>query len=408
MNNRLDAAWRGTVFILSGISLATGALYAQCPVVTLTPTAWGSASGSMSFGGGTYTLGSTGTYGPNQPSENGFAGLFNWVGDGQIIARVSSQTGTTGPNSMEGVFIRKDATAASDGGFAWLQDKNGIHSDFATRTGGGNLTSPPFGPSPGIPFWLMLQDTQGVLIPATSPDGINWTQFPPQNLSSTLGTGTTLVFGLFAWSGNATQPMTVTFDNVCVSQVTPLPTFTPTSSPSPTGTPTPTFTVTPTASPTPSSSATATPSLTLTRTPTSSQTPTASATSSPTPTLTLTQTATSTVTSTSSPTLSPTTTTSPTPTSSPPPGVRVWPNPFTPDLPTNNRTHFPLPPGHGAVQLVIVDMKRREVRMSNFPPAGDVQWDGKDDSGSVVASGVYLYLLQSDGSVSRGTVTVLR
>lgn len=44
----------------------------------------------------------------------------------------------------------------------------------------------------------------------------------------------------------------------------------------------------------------------------------------------------------------------------------------------------------------------------DFAAGVDVQWDGKDNDGMVVLSGVYLYLLESDGTVRRGTVTVMR
>jgi hypothetical protein len=77
-------------------------------------------------------------------------------------------------------------------------------------------------------------------------------------------------------------------------------------------------------------------------------------------------------------------------------------------LPTNNVTRFPLPSSHGSGHLLIADLKRRRVRSSDFSPGMEVQWDGKDDGGNVVASGVYLYLLETDGTVRRGTVTVMR
>jgi hypothetical protein len=44
----------------------------------------------------------------------------------------------------------------------------------------------------------------------------------------------------------------------------------------------------------------------------------------------------------------------------------------------------------------------------DFGAGTDVQWDAKDDSGAAVPSGVYLYLLEMDGSVRRGTITVMR
>ncbi len=88
--------------------------------------------------------------------------------------------------------------------------------------------------------------------------------------------------------------------------------------------------------------------------------------------------------------------------------LKVTPNPFTPGISPNDTAHFNLPLGHGAGQLQIADLKRKRIRSLNFNPGADVQWDGKDDSGQVVSSGVYIYFLQSDAVVHRGTVTVMR
>jgi hypothetical protein len=44
----------------------------------------------------------------------------------------------------------------------------------------------------------------------------------------------------------------------------------------------------------------------------------------------------------------------------------------------------------------------------NFTAGSVVGWDGKNDAGQVVQGGVYLYLLGVDGSVHRGSITVLK
>ncbi|HEY5038129.1 MAG TPA: hypothetical protein VIJ93_03550, partial [bacterium] len=122
-----------------------------------------------------------------------------------------------------------------------------------------------------------------------------------------------------------------------------------------------------------------------------------------TPTLTYTPTITFTPTSTGSATNTPTVTITPTPFSAP-----VLPNPFTPELSTDNLAHFNLPFSHGAGQLLIGDVRRRPLRMISFQAGQSVQWDGRDDGGRIVSGGVYLYLLNVNGSMLRGTVTVLR
>jgi hypothetical protein len=98
----------------------------------------------------------------------------------------------------------------------------------------------------------------------------------------------------------------------------------------------------------------------------------------------------------------------PTPTPTPPAGLKVWPNPFTPQLSPNQVTHFLLPAGHGGGRLLIASLTRNMVRSLDFGAGADVQWDGKDNNGNLVSSGLYLYLLESDGTVRRGTVTVMR
>ena len=157
-------------------------------------------------------------------------------------------------------------------------------------------------------------------------------------MTSELGAGLTLTYGLAVWSGRSGQATTVTFDNVCISVFTPSPTLTP--APMSTATPTPTPAVTGV--------------------------------------------------------------------STPPPGVKVWPNPVIPGNPPNDKTHFQLPAGHGAGHLIIANLKRHRVRSLDFGPGADVQWDAKDDSGTTVPSGVYLYLLEADGPVTRGSITVMR
>jgi hypothetical protein len=173
---------------------------------------------------------------------------------------------------------------------------------------------------------------------------------------------------------------------------------------------------TPTNTPTRTQAATFTETKTVTLTGTSTPDPTRTHTVSPTPTQTPTHTQTETATFTATKTISPTGTLTPLsvftptpiPTSTPPAGIKVWPNPFTPQLPTNNVTHFLLPANHGAGRLLIADLKRKLVRSFDFGALADVQWDGKDNAGNIVSSGVYLYLSESDGTVRRGTVTVMR
>jgi hypothetical protein len=86
----------------------------------------------------------------------------------------------------------------------------------------------------------------------------------------------------------------------------------------------------------------------------------------------------------------------------------VSPNPFTPGITPNDQAVFNLSPYHGAGKLVVADLRRRKVRSIDFTASQRVAWDGKDDAGNFVQSGVYVFLLQVDGTFKRSTVTVMR
>ncbi|HEY5040048.1 MAG TPA: hypothetical protein VIJ93_13350 [bacterium] len=350
--------------------LAPLAACAQCPNnPTLTPDNWtNGASGSASFSAGVYTLIGNGSNPSGQDHEQGYIDFTTLSGNGQIQARVNSVSGPTSlaTSLVAGIFIRSGSGSGADGGLLWVQG-NGSQYEFAGRVGNNaGLTQIASGTS-SLPFWLQLQNSGSNLNPAVSTDGNNWTPLPTYPVPvSEFGSGTTVTYGLMVWSGSSSssQPATAVFDNVCIStpNFTPIPTLT--STPIPTATPT--------------------------------NTPTPTTSGSPTPTPTFTPSSTGTLAAT--PTITPT----------PPSGVRVWPNPFTPASLPNDRTHFLLPNSHGSGSLLIADLKRRRVRSLDFAAGVDVQWDGKDNDGMVVLSGVYLYLLESDGTVRRGTVTVMR
>ncbi|HVZ80954.1 MAG TPA: hypothetical protein VHE12_09180 [bacterium] len=337
----------------------------------MTPEAWGGASGHLSTSFGTYTLSGDGDFSTTQDHEQGESAHLTLVGNGQVQARITGLSGEKSSDTGIGIYIRRGTSAWGDGAFFWLRGTSGSKDDFATRTGGGNLSIQQTG-SASLPVYLRLQDWNGRIYPATSTNGSTWTVLNEYDLSSNLGAGQTLTYGLMVWSGVNDSPTTATFDHVCIMTLTtPIPTWTRTVTP--TRTFTPTWTRTPTPVP-----PTGTPTLTTT------PDPTATLTWTPTPTVLV------------------------TPTPTPPGGHLVWPNPFTPDLSTDHQALFQLPPSHGAGKLLIVDLHRREVRSMVFGPGAAVAWDGKDNGGRTVPSGVYLFLLEADDRVERGTVTVLR
>jgi hypothetical protein len=84
-----------------------------------------------------------------------------------------------------------------------------------------------------------------------------------------------------------------------------------------------------------------------------------------------------------------------------------YPNPFNPM--TTIRYSVPRP---GAVTLTVYDIHGRKVRslLSGEQKAGGYStlWDGRDDGGRRVASGVYFYRLAAEGFTQSRKLVVLR
>lgn len=250
------------------------------------------------------------------------------------------------------------------------------------------------------------------------------------------------------------QSQTVTPTDTETATPTATPTDSPTSSPtdSPTDSPTVTSTDTPTGSPTPSptetesSTATVTPTQTPTYSPTSSPTfsptasPTATPSTSPTATPTATPTASPTVTPTSSPSISPTFTNSPTQTVTPihtatptysatptnthsPTATQTatpetqtatslaYPNPFWPTQGGQTHIDITLVSG-GTVSIQAFNLAGVLVRTisDEYYPNGKFtfSWDGRNDSGQVVSTGMYFVLIQAPGISEQKLVGVLK
>jgi hypothetical protein len=86
---------------------------------------------------------------------------------------------------------------------------------------------------------------------------------------------------------------------------------------------------------------------------------------------------------------------------------RVWPNPFNP-----RATILFTTARDGRVALGVFDARGRRVRslVDGFRPAGThrVVWDGTDESGCLVAGGVYRLRLDADGAVDARPVVLLK
>jgi flagellar hook assembly protein FlgD len=84
------------------------------------------------------------------------------------------------------------------------------------------------------------------------------------------------------------------------------------------------------------------------------------------------------------------------------------PNPFTEET----SIAYTVPTGGGLVEITVYDVTGREVRtlVSDRLPAGDgaVRWDGLDDHGNAVATGVYFARLDVDGLTASGKLLMLK
>ena len=94
---------------------------------------------------------------------------------------------------------------------------------------------------------------------------------------------------------------------------------------------------------------------------------------------------------------------------------RPFPNPFTPlsNNPDFNRVVFParaIEGVEGEFSVLIFNINGvliRELKSAD-PGARDLDWDGKDELGNVVESGVYVYQIQVGESYDTGTVIVAK
>jgi hypothetical protein len=85
--------------------------------------------------------------------------------------------------------------------------------------------------------------------------------------------------------------------------------------------------------------------------------------------------------------------------------ARMYPNPFRPDGLRRARL---LPEGlANDATIVLYDASGRRVRKLSLLEAEE-GWDGRDDGGALVGSGVYLILVSSDGGSAEGKIAVIR
>jgi PKD repeat protein len=167
----------------------------------------------------------------------------SFTGDGEIIARVTSQTNTHA-SAKAGVMMKESTTAFAPYALIGITPSNGykFQWDFLKHSASGGTYTPGSA-------WVRLKRAGNTITAYKSANGTNWTQVgSPQ--TTTMSSQATI--GLFVTSHNAAALSTATFDNVQVIGANPTPTPTPIPSPTPTPAPSPSPTAIPTPSPTPS------------------------------------------------------------------------------------------------------------------------------------------------------------
>ncbi len=332
-------------------------------------------------------------------------------------------------NSVDGTNISIDngnsVISTSSSAWIWKTSSGTIPTDWwdydvpppgtATLVGRGALYNNSYGEAATKPDVFEVADWNTVngiaqwTLSSSAPTTdsavvIWWTGTGSESgLSQVLGPGQSITW--ITYYGLNQGVLRATFTPTPTNTPTPTLTFTTTATSTSTPTITPTFThtftgtetwtTTETATSTDSPSPTDTPTATLSDTPTMTATVTPRPSPTDTPTVTSTSTFTTTPTISSTPTVSPTTTLTPTVTPTPI-GLHVWPNPFTPQKSVGGVLKAYLCPSGSSMEIYTVSGElvntEREVN-------GLIEWDGRNDFGNKVSSGIYYYAIKKGDRV---------
>jgi glucose/arabinose dehydrogenase/regulation of enolase protein 1 (concanavalin A-like superfamily) len=157
------------------------------------------ATGMFTLKGGGYDIWS---------SHDDFHYVYQTLnGDGQIIARVTSQ-GNTNASAKAGVMIKESTAAFAPYSFMGITPANGYKFQWTFQPqsiAGGAYTAPD--------AWVKLTRVGDVMTAYKSPDGITWTKVGQK----TVVMSPTATIGLFDTSHNSGALSAVTFDNVSVT-----------------------------------------------------------------------------------------------------------------------------------------------------------------------------------------------
>lgn len=239
-NNALDKVYRNTSGVLlscdlqnqtqcgvvdkyislpGAVTLTLSATAAPTPPPTTPPvvntdlpspwltTKFGPASqqGSASYANGVFTVTSSGTdmWGTVDQAQ---LVTMTLQGDGQVVARVTSQTNTD-PLAKAGLLVKNTLTSKAIYQAVAVTPGNGIRAEgnYNAATSGGSYSFPN--------AWLKVVRAGNIVTTYKSADGVTWTQVNSANYSLRK----TLQIGMFALSHNASVASTATFDNVTVT-----------------------------------------------------------------------------------------------------------------------------------------------------------------------------------------------
>ncbi len=129
------------------------------------------------------------------------------TGDGEIVARVTSQQVTDGW-AKAGVMVKASTAAGSPYALLAVTPDHGVNFQY-------NFNASVAGAAiPAGAAWLKLQRSGDTVTSFASTDGQTWTQVG----SATVALGADAQIGLFVTSHNGAQLSAATFDNVSVTK----------------------------------------------------------------------------------------------------------------------------------------------------------------------------------------------
>lgn len=166
---------------------------------------------------GTYTVNGSGT----DIWGNADAFQYTWKtlnGDGEIIARVTSQTNTD-PWAKAGVMIRDGTSAGAMNVLMTTTTSNGFSFQWRDTLNGASNFSAGSAMNAAPNNWVRLVRAGNVFTGYSSANGTSWTQVG----TATVAMNSSVLVGLAVTSHNNTVASNATFDNVAILSGLPAP-----------------------------------------------------------------------------------------------------------------------------------------------------------------------------------------